>query len=147
MKKPPCIIKAKKYIEYGYKERCLFLPTMDHFNHFVLIQSIFVVFPSISEGCHRRLVRLGGKGRNRDKFGITFSGETFGRKRLLANSLGVSKTLTPTWYPQAIHFLMVGYQLDDEPHLYLKKLVRTHRFHPLKIGCLGFQEWVKNRFK
>ena len=28
-----------------------------------------------------------------------------------------------TWYPKANHFLLVGYQLDDEPNLYIEMLV------------------------
>ena len=28
--------------------------------------------------------------------------------------------IIPIWYPKAIHFLLVGHQLDDEPNLYIK---------------------------
>ena len=37
-----------------------------------------------------------------------------------------------------IHFLVVGYQLADEPNLYIKKCLEITK-HPLKNGCLGSQ--------
>ena len=37
---------------------------------------------------------------------------------------------------------LVGNQLDDSPKLYEWEMVGNHHFHPLKNGCLGFQEFM-----
>ena len=42
-----------------------------------------------------------------------------------------------SWNPKANHLYMVGYQLDDEPNLYIENCWCTK--HPFTYGCLGFQ--------
>jgi len=35
-----------------------------------------------------------------------------------------------TWQPKNKQFLLLGYQLDGEPNLYIWKMDRNHHFHP-----------------
>ena len=51
-----------------------------------------------------------------------------------------------SWYSKANHFLMVGYQLDDEPNFYMGKWLEMHHFHPLRKGWNWGSRMIKYTF-